>query len=336
MSSAPSPEQIARDACWLAQALDPSEGVARLVAMDRESYRQASFLDDRLMQQAVDAQLVAWPQIEAAMDGDLRSDARWILHIGHVGSTLVSRLLGELPGVLALREPRLLRDLALTPPEVRKGYVPPVPKLMSRSFGPEEFACVKATSFVSEIAAELVPPSQRALFIFASPRNYIASILAGENSVRELHALAPSRAERLQRRAPVVQPPRNEAELAAVAWACEMTALEAAAAAMPDRKIEWADFDVMLGDMPSELARVAAFFGAATETETIRGIAEGALMKRYSKALEYDYSAQLRRDLINETTVHCRPAIDGAIEMLGSAAQQSPLLASAMARAGGI
>jgi hypothetical protein len=88
--------------------------------------------------------------------------------------------------------------------------------------------------------------------------------------------------------------------------------------------------------MPSELARVAAFFGAATETETIRGIAEGALMKRYSKALEYDYTAQLRRDLINETTVHCRPAIDGAIEMLGSAAQQSPLLASAMARAGGI
>jgi hypothetical protein len=207
---------------------------------------------------------------------------------------------------------------------------------MSRSFGPEEFACVKATSFVSEIAAELVPPSQRALFMFASPRNYIASILAGENSVRELHALAPSRAERLQRRAPVVQPSRNEAELAAVAWACEMTALEAAAAAMPDRKIEWADFDVMLGDMPSELARVAAFFGAATETETIRGIAEGALMKRYSKALEYDYTAQLRRDLINETTVHCRPAIDGAIEMLGSAAQQSPLLASAMARAGGI
>ena len=208
---------------------------------------------------------------------------RWIFHIGHVGSTLVSRLLGELPGVLALREPRLLRDLALTPPEVRKGYVPPVPKLMSRSFGPEEFACVKATSFVSEIAAELVPPSQRALFMFASPRNYIASILAGENSVRELHALAPSRAERLQRRAPVVQPSRNEAELAAVAWACEMTALEAAAAAMPDRKIEWADFDVMLGDMPSELARVAAFFGAATDDGdnpwNCRGPAHEALLE---------------------------------------------------------
>ena len=61
---------------------------------------------------------------------------------------------------------------------------------MSRTFGPDEFACVKATSFVSEIAPELVPPGERALFMFASPRNYIASILAGENQCQELHMLA--------------------------------------------------------------------------------------------------------------------------------------------------
>ena len=334
MSSAPALEEIARDARWLAQALDPSAGVARLVAMDGESYRQASFLDDRLMQQAVDAQLVPWPQIEAAMATELRADARWIFHIGHVGSTLISRLLGELQGVLALREPRLLRDLALTAPQVRQGYIGPVPKLMSRTFGPDEFACVKATSFVSEIAAELVPPRQRALFMFARPRNYIASILAGENSVRELHALAPSRAQRLEPRASL-QEARNEAELAAIAWACEMTSLEAAAAAMPDRQIEWADFDLMLEDISGELSRVAAFFGAPADPGTIRPVIEGPLMKRYSKALEYDYSAQLRRDLIEVATAHSRPAIDGAMAMLRSAAERSPLLASAMARAGG-
>ena len=61
----------------------------------------------------------------------------------------------------------------------------------------EETALVKATSFVSEIAPELVPPGERALFMYAKPRNYIASILAGENSVKELEALAPSRAQRM-------------------------------------------------------------------------------------------------------------------------------------------
>ena len=109
MSSAPTPEEIARDATWLAQALDPNAGMLRLVAMDRDSYRAASFLDDRLMQQPVDAHIVPWPDIEAAVEAELRTDARWIFHVGHVGSTLVSRLLGELDSVLGVREPRLLR-----------------------------------------------------------------------------------------------------------------------------------------------------------------------------------------------------------------------------------
>ena len=336
MSSAPGPEEIARDACWLAQALDPSAGVARLVAMDRQAYRMASFLDDRLMQQVVDAQLLPWPQIEAAMTDSLRHDARWIFHIGHVGSTLISRLLGELPGVVGIREPRLLRDLALSPPEVRTHYIPPVPKLMSRTFGADEYACVKATSFVSEIAAELVPGRERALFMFASPRNYIASILAGENSVKELRMLAPSRAQRLQRRVSALGPAHNDADLAAIAWACEMTALEAAADAMADRHIEWADFDRMLEQMPDELGRVCAFFGFAADREAIRAIANGPLMRRYSKALEYDYSAQLRRELIADATAQHRPAIDGALAMLDGGAAKSPLLAKALARAKGV
>ncbi|HLO21554.1 MAG TPA: hypothetical protein VK192_13795, partial [Sphingomicrobium sp.] len=112
MSSAPTADEIARDATWLAQALDPAEGLVRLVAMNGESYRLESFLDDRLLQTPVDAQIVSWTLVEDAMNDDLRSDARWIFHIGHVGSTLVSRLLGEIDGVLAIREPRLLRDLA--------------------------------------------------------------------------------------------------------------------------------------------------------------------------------------------------------------------------------
>jgi hypothetical protein len=304
--------------------------------MDRQAYRVASFLDDRLMQHVVDAQLVPWPQIEAATAGDLRCDARWIFHIGHVGSTLVSRLLGELPGVLALREPRLLRDLALSPPEIRARYCTPIAKLMSRTFAADEVACVKATSFASEIAPELVPTGERALFMFATPRNYIGSILAGENSLKELRMLAPSRAQRIERRVPGPRPGRNDAELAALAWACEMTALEAAADAMTeDHHVEWAEFDHMLEQMPQELHRVATFFSFRADLEAVRSIAEGPLMKRYSKALEYDYSAQLRRELINEATAQHRSAIDGAVAMLRSAAEQAPLLARALARAGG-
>lgn len=335
MSSAPTPDEIARDARWLAQALDPAGGVVRLVAMDRQAYRMASFLDDRLMQQVVDAQLVPWTEIETAAAADMRQDARWIFHIGHVGSTLVSRLLGEIPQVLAVREPRLLRDLALSPAEIRTRYCRPVPKLMSRTFDAGEIACVKATSFASEIARELVPPGERALFMFATPRNYIASILAGENSVKELHMLAPSRSERVRKRVPGLAEARNTAELAAMAWACEMTALEAAADAMADRGVDWADFDVMLGNMAQELGRIARFFGFPADAARIQGIVSGPLMTRYSKALEYDYSAQLRRELIEDASRRHQQDIDGALRMLHAAAGSSPLMARALSRAEG-
>ena len=333
MSSVPTAEEIARDAAWLTQALDPAAGVARLIAMDRAAYRKASFLDDRMLQQPVDAHIVAWPEIEAAMTADPRSDARWIFHIGHVGSTLVSRLLGELPEVLAVREPRLLRDLALSPPEVRSGYIPTVAKLMSRTFAPNEIACVKATSFVSEIAPELVPAGERTLFMFATPRNYVGSILAGENSVQELRMLGDSRVARMAERVGTIAA-SNDAELAAAAWACEMTALEAAAEAMPDRANAWADFDQILAELPAELARLASFFGFPADDAKLQEIAQGPLVSRYSKAPEYDYSPSLRNDLIAEATAMHQRDINGALAMLDRAAEKSPLLDRALGRAG--
>lgn len=335
MSSAPTAEEIARDARWLAQALDPTAGDVRLVAMDRDSYRAASFLDDRLMQQPVDAQIVAWPIIEAAVSIDLRTDARWIFHIGHVGSTLVSRLLGEIDGVLAVREPRLLRDVALTPAEVRHRYVAAVPKLMSRTFGRDETACVKATSFASEIAPELVPVGERALFMYAAPRNYIATILAGENSVKELWALESYRTQRLARRGISLGPVRNDADRAAAAWACELITLETVAEAMADRLVAWADFDTMLDDMPRELAHIADFFGFPADAERLAAIASGPLMRRYSKDAAFEYSPRLRQDLIDQELRIQGREIEGALAMLAAASEKSPLLASGLSRAKG-
>ncbi|MFL6721702.1 MAG: hypothetical protein ACJ8FT_07870 [Sphingomonas sp.] len=334
MSSAPSADEIARDARWLAQALDPATGVVRLVAMDRDSYRAASFLDDRLMQLPVDAQLVPWPDVEAALEGEHRSDARWIFHIGHVGSTLVSRLLGEIENVLAVREPRLLRDLALSPPEVRTGYLRPVPKIMSRTFAAEETACVKATSFASEIAADLVPPGERVLLMHARPRNYVASILAGENSVKEVRALADYRRERLETHGIALPPVSTDAERAAAAWACEMATLVRAADAMADRHIAWADFDALVADLVPELERIVAHFGLAADPHSVEAIARGPLMQRYSKALEYEYSPALRDELIAQAIRDHGSEVDAALAMLRSLADKSSLVERALRRAG--
>jgi hypothetical protein len=191
---------------------------------------------------------------------------------------------------------------------------------------------VKATSFASEIARELVPPGERALFMYARPRNYVASILAGQNSLKELHGHADYRRQRLAARGLNFPEPRNDAERAAIAWACEMTSLEAAAETMDDRSIAWADFDAMLGDMGTELSRVAGFFGFRANAARLEAIAGGPLMQRYSKALEFEYSPALRNDLIAQEIRLAGGEIDAALAMLGASSEKSLLLARALER----
>jgi len=180
-----------------------------------------------------------------------------------------------------------------------------------------------------------VPPGERALFMHAKPRNYVASILAGENSVKELHALAQYRGQRLTARMISLPPARNDADRAAAAWACEMTTLEAGAEAMTDRSVAWADFDAMLGDMTGELGRVASFFGFTAEADMLNAISRGPLMTRYSKDLNYEYSPNLREQLLTQEMQLQGRDIDDALAMLSAAAEKSELLARALSRTEG-
>ena len=329
MSSAPTPDEIWKDARWLAQAVDPRAGLVRLVEMTPQDYRDASFLDDRMFEKQRVSHLPSWDEAAGATPAGARRDARWIFHIGHVGSTLIARLLGELETVLSIREPRALRDLTFFSADVRGRFVPTLQALFSRTFAAEQVALVKATSLVSEIAGELVPQEGSALFLYATPRNYIAGILAGENSRKELSGMADMRSQRLSSRGMNLPAPRSEADLAAAAWTCEMTALEAAARP----KTYWVDFDQALGDLEASLQGLADFFELAASQDEIEAIAGSPLARRYSKATEYEYSAELRRDLLDEAAALHAEDIESALAMLNAASETAPLLRKALDRA---
>ena len=329
----PLPENLGLDASWLAQAIDPRSRLIRFVRMDEAAYRAASFLDDRMLMPDLDLRICSLDEAISAAALLPRDDARWIFHIGHVGSTLIARLLGELDGVLSIREPRSLRDLSAVKPEGRADLASALTRLMSRTLAPQQAALIKATSFVSEMAPLLVAPGATALFLFATPANYIASILAGENSIKELQALHAIRGERLRSRGIRLEGfDRSDAHRAALAWACEMTSLESAAVAMTDRRILWADFDRMLDDMVGWIGRCATEFGFVATHARFEEIVAGPLMRRYSKALEYDYSPSLRAELLADATRLHKPEINAAIAELFDAAETAPLLARALGR----
>jgi len=325
------PKEIARNAHWLAQAYDPGQQLVRFVGMTPEDYRDAAFLDDRMFDRQRDVRVMPWADVAGAVSG--ANDARWIFHIGHVGSTMLARMLGEMPEVLSVREPRILRDLATLPADQADAMAPAVAGLCSRKFDGQLFALVKATSFVSEIAPLLVGPEQPAIFMHVGAASYLTTILAGENSVKELHALDDYRSKRMGGRVPPpAEAARSDAHRAAMAWACEMTSLEAAADGMSDRKILWLDFDRFLANPAKQLTEAAAHIGLDLASADAEAIVTGPLMKRYSKALEYEYGPELRRELQAEARQHHGRDIEAALTMLEGASRSSPLLERALGR----
>jgi hypothetical protein len=84
--------------------------------------------------------------------------------------------------------------------------------------------------------------------------------------------------------------------------------------------------------MATGLGEIAAFFGFNAPPEQLEAIVRGPLMAHYSKALEYDYSPSLRAQLIGQELASRGSEIADALAMLERSAQESPLLARALAR----
>lgn len=319
---------------WLAFAHDPATARVDLLRLGEADYKAASFLDQRALQPGAELRHADWAAL--APPADARRDADYIFHIGNVGSTLISRLLGELPAVLAVREPLLLRGFAGAPPY--EDRFDTLAAMLSRTFRPEQRANVKPTSFASEIAPRLVRPGARALFLFATPDHYLENILAGENSWQTLRALSGARLARLQRRCPGLAADlsrMHDGLKAALGWACEMTSLGAAAAQLPDDSVMWLDFDTFLADPPRHFARIAAHFGYPLAPGAPEAICTGPLMGRYSKAMDYDYSPALRREILADARRRHAAAIADAQNWLAGLETRYPAAAAAIRRARG-
>ena len=131
------PPDFSRSAAYPLFAFDPAENRAWVLHFDADDYRRASFLDQRsLGRRDVSGWTVDRAELEAALisPAPLR-EVHWLFHIGHCGSSLVSRLLDLVPGVLGLREPLPLLALAHGREDpVVAAWEAPVLKLLARGF----------------------------------------------------------------------------------------------------------------------------------------------------------------------------------------------------------
>jgi hypothetical protein len=322
---------------WFPLEVIASPAVAvRLLQLDETAYRKVSFLDQRLLADSLPAATCSLETLWSTA-AKLQPRAHYLFHTGHVGSTLVSRLVGEHSQLFCLREPALLRILAAEPATPKRlERLRLLVSLFSRTWRPDQRAVIKATSTVNELAADVLAgeDSPAAIFMYAQPLAYLRGILGGPNSRVEAKATAPARRQRLLNRLEVSQwefDPRSEGELIAMNWLCEMVTLRQAAQRFPTRVL-WVDFDAFLAAPAPGLASIFKAFGTVPPATDIEKLVTGPLMQQYSKAPEFAYDTALRQQVLRSADLESPDAIRRGMEWLNNVTGRYRLVANVTSR----
>jgi len=317
--------------------LDFARDLVLLIRMNEADYRAASFLDERILSPATKGAWCAFAEVAGAAP---RQDARplhFIFHAGHVGSTLLSRLLDETGEVLPLREPltlRMLAELSDAPEGDARltALLETMLRLWSRGFPATRAVVLKATSSAARLGARLMAAREgaRAIYLNLAPEPYFATLLAGANSPDDLAGHRAERAGRLERLlgAPT---PRTDSlgELAAMSWLTERLTQEAIGQVAGPRLLAL-DFEHLLRHTEETLTRVVAHFGLAVRPETIAAIARGPVLLRYAKATEHDYSPELRAQLLDRARGEQAGEIKNGLDWLEKIGQEHEAAANVL------
>lgn len=302
-----------------------------LIRLTEADYLDAAFLDERLLTRPRPRRRLERAEAEAAAEA-LPAACDFLFHTGYVGSTLLSRLLGDHPAIFSLREPAVLRALALQDPPAAADLGLAV-RLLSRTWRPEQRALIKATSFVSEIGPELLAavPSARAIALFVSPLSYIPNLLAGDGFETALRPMAPRQIARIARRVGAA-PWRAEAlspgELAALTWTCEIVCLADLVAGAGGR-VRWLDFEAVLAKPAHALAACLDHLERRGDPEALPNLLASRHWSRHAKAADHAFGAADRTARIEEAGRRHAGEIERGIAWLNAAGRTYPAIAEA-------
>jgi len=329
------------DSLW--QEIDLVNRRALVVKFDEEGYRRASFLDHRAFIRNTEA---VWLPLDrllreaAALPPQPAPHA--IFHVSHCGSTLVSRLLAELPGSLPVREPLVPLALAverrnLDRPESRldgAGWdklFDAALRLLSRSYRPGQRAVIKFTSACSNLAAPMLQGNEesRALLLHTDLETWLTVMLRNENVrengrfyapdwLKDMYALTGRRDLRLAALC--------DAQQFALNWLAGMMQLERLVQQYP-RRARRCDFELFLAEPAVGLTDVGSFFGL--DTAGGGAIAAGPLLKSYAKnpAKPFDRTRrdQELKDAQQRVGTEIRAGMQFAERLCNEIAMLSPL-----------
>lgn len=330
------PADIASNPGWLIHNFLPVLRCFVAAKVDEALYRDAAFLNNTInprlgkMMQMELASL--YPAFRDAPSPS--SPAPYIFHVGHCGSTLISRALGTSPQVLPVREPSLLmaisdslRELANPLSWLSESEYRAVEQIgllaMERRFRPGQLPIVKMTSTCNNLLTPVLNqnPARKALFICQALEPALAGILRSQQQpTSDLRTQAQVRlsdwSHLTGQPAPRLSSLRPE-QIAVISWMGNVLRLQKALDEYPDRILA-IDFDRFLEDPVARLGEICRHFGLAEEVQDAIGTGYSAVAGNYSKDPSRDFSAGDRQAVLNKARQLFRSQISAGLDYADS------------------
>jgi hypothetical protein len=300
---------------YLLQNLDLVNRRGLVIRISRADYRQAAFLDDRMFRPDMQG---AWFTLDDLLQATCTVPARkanYIFHIGHCGSTLLSRLLGEMPNCLTLREPLPFLALGMTRRELAsparlldaaqwQALFDRVTRLQARCYADNETALVKSTSAAGNLLQPVLDaqPGSRAVLLYLDLETWLATMLRAETnreSVRAYAAAWLSDFRELTGDDSLRIQTLSDVQKAVLNWAAMLLNFTSATNRNPGR-ICWINFDEFLRQPAEQYGRLTEFLGLAKAAESTDLLLDSPIMEHYAKDPRQRFNAALRTQELDE------------------------------------
>jgi len=335
---------------FLLQNYDLANRRALVLRVNETVYREASFLDDRIFNPQMEG---FWLPLESVLQETSHltpGKPHYIFHVGHCGSTLISRLLAELPNCLPLREPMSLLTLAVARRELDRAsswvttsqwnqLLQTAISSLARTYRTSDRSLIKATSNAGnllDIISATFDGNSRILMMHISLESLLAAMLRTQDLRASIHAYSPAWIMdfcRLTGRDDVRLADLDDAQQITVKWLTLLMLFMQTQTAKPGQT-RMLNFEDFLMHPEEQFMNIAKFFELESRPDKARQLVNGPLMQTYSKIPTQNYNPTQRSSELQDARQKFQLEIRAGLEWAETLCRNTPALAPVAAYLG--
>ena len=337
-------DALVADPSLLLQNIDLVGGGSMFVRITEEIYKASMFLDNRLQVKNPQTHITnLWPLAELVGKRiPEQAPLNFVFHVGHCGSTMMSRMLEDLGGVLALREPLPLRWLAGAARELNTPLAQLdedrylqlqtlLLRLYARTYRNSDTALIKATSDCSFIADRLLAthPSNKAVLLYVSLDTFLTGMLRSDLRRQETLQFSQSRLHDLHSVIGAEHIRLFELDVAqktAVSWLANVALLHKLTEQKSAEQCLFMNFETFLSEPVPFFKKMTEFLQMDVGDKQIEQVVFGPIIQAYSKDPNFPYNPAARAAELNEARQKYGEEIKAAYDWANQICERFPAL----------